>query len=68
MLARWLRRFAVALVLAWAAFILGWAPWFMAGIVTSRRFQLPDRENAGLTPKSLELAFEDVALDRKSVV
>lgn len=61
MLARWLRRFAVALVFVWAAFILGWAPWFMAGIATARRFQFPDRENAGLTPKSFDLAFEDVA-------
>lgn len=61
MLAVWLRRIAVTLVVAWAAFILGWAPWFMAGVVTTRRFQFPDRENAGLTPKSLGLAFEEVA-------
>ena len=68
MLARWLRRLAVALVLAWAAFILGWAPWFMAGIVTTRRFQFPDRENAGFTPKSFELAFEDVAFQSSDAV
>src|SRR5258706_11093081 len=60
-LAVWARRIAVALVLAWVAFILGWAPWFLAGVVTTRKFQFPDRENAGLTPKSFELPFEDVA-------
>src|SRR4030095_14705421 len=30
-------------------------------IATTRRFQFPDRENAGLTPKSFELASEDLA-------
>jgi pimeloyl-ACP methyl ester carboxylesterase len=29
--------------------------------VTTRRFQFPDKENAGLSPKSFELPFEDVA-------
>lgn len=57
----WARRAAVLLLLAWAAFILGWAPWFLAGIATTRRFQFPDRENVGLTPKSFELAYQDVS-------
>lgn len=56
----WARRAGVLLVCAWAAFILGWAPWFLAGLATTRRFQFPDRENAGLTPKSFELAFDEV--------
>ena len=30
-------------------------------MATTRRFQFPDKENAGLTPASFELAFEDVA-------
>jgi pimeloyl-ACP methyl ester carboxylesterase len=61
-LAVWARRIGLALLLGWAAFILGWAPWFLGGIATTRRFQFPDRENAGLTPKSFELAYEDVAV------
>jgi pimeloyl-ACP methyl ester carboxylesterase len=58
---RWAKRVVVVLALVWAGFILGWAPYFLAGIVTTRRFQFPDRENAGLTPESFKLAFEDVA-------
>jgi pimeloyl-ACP methyl ester carboxylesterase len=61
-LALWARRIGLGLLLAWGAFILGWAPWFLGGVATTRRFQFPDRENAGLTPKSFELPFEDVAL------
>jgi pimeloyl-ACP methyl ester carboxylesterase len=60
-LAVWARRVALALVSVWAIFILGWAPWWIAGFTTTRRFQFPDRENAGLTPQSFELGFEDVA-------
>ena len=30
-------------------------------MATTRRFQFPDRENAGLTPASFQLPFEDVA-------
>src|SRR5262245_47856908 len=59
--AAWGRRALMALVSIWAVFILGWAPWWIAGFTTTRRFQFPDRENAGLTPKSFELAFDDVA-------
>ena len=36
-------------------------PYFLAGIATTRRFQFPDKENAGLTPASFQLASEDVA-------
>ena len=58
---RWAKRVVVVLALAWAGFILGWAPYFLAGIVTTRRFQFPDKENAGLTPESFKLPFEEVA-------
>ena len=44
-----------------AAFIFGWAPYYLAGIATVRRFQFPDKENAGLTPTSFDLGFEDIA-------
>jgi len=57
----WLKRTAAAAALAFVLFAFGWAPWFLAGIATSRRFQFPDRENGGLTPASFQLAFEDVA-------
>jgi pimeloyl-ACP methyl ester carboxylesterase len=32
----------------------------MAGIATTRRFQFPDKENAGLSPASFQLGFEEV--------
>jgi len=56
----WLRRIGVAVLVGLLCFVFGWVPWFLAGIGTSRRFQFPDKENAGLTPASLHLASEDV--------
>ena len=56
----WLKRVAVAAALGFILFALGWVPWFLAGIATTRRFQFPDRENGGLTPASFQLAFEDL--------
>jgi alpha-beta hydrolase superfamily lysophospholipase len=41
-------------------FVFGWVPYFLAGLATTRRFQFPDKENAGLTPASFNLAFEEV--------
>jgi pimeloyl-ACP methyl ester carboxylesterase len=58
---RWLKRAAVLLVLALAFFVLGFVPWWFAGIATTRQFRFPDRENAGLTPASFHLASEDVS-------
>jgi len=52
----------VALVLAVVLFIFGWAPYWLGGMATTRRFQYHDRENAGLTPASFDLPFEDVSL------
>ncbi|HSB60836.1 MAG TPA: alpha/beta fold hydrolase [Vicinamibacteria bacterium] len=43
-------------------FVFGWAPYYLGGIATTRRFQFPDKENAGLDPAALGLAYEDVAL------
>ena len=61
----WLKRaglLAVVGVLVLAVgFVFGWVPWFLAGIATTRRFVYNDRENAGLTPASFHLPFEDVA-------
>jgi alpha-beta hydrolase superfamily lysophospholipase len=57
---KWLRRAGVVAVLAVVLFIFGWVPYFFGELATTRRFQFPDRENAGLTPASFDLAYEDV--------
>jgi pimeloyl-ACP methyl ester carboxylesterase len=58
---RWIKRAAALLLAGLAVFVFGIAPYWLAGMATTRRFQFPDRENAGLTPQSFQLAFEDVA-------
>jgi pimeloyl-ACP methyl ester carboxylesterase len=57
---RWIKRAAVLLLGGLAVFVFGIAPFWLAGMATTRRFQFPDKENAGLTPASFQLAFEDV--------
>jgi hypothetical protein len=57
----WLKRIAIAALAAFLLFALGFVPYWLGGIATTRRFQFPDKENANLTPASFELAFEDVA-------
>jgi uncharacterized protein len=57
----WLKRVAAAAVLAFVLLVFGWIPWFLAGLVTTRRFQFPDKENGGLSPASFQLASEDLA-------
>ena len=57
----WLKRIAATAALGFLLFAFGWVPYFLAGIATTRRFQFPDKENAGLTPAAFQLAFEDVA-------
>jgi alpha-beta hydrolase superfamily lysophospholipase len=57
----WLKRIAILLVSAFVLFTVGWVPYWLGGMATTRRFQFPDRENGNLTPASFELAFEDVA-------
>jgi len=57
----WLRRAAVAAVVFFVVLAFGWAPYSLAGLVTTRRFQFPDRENGGLTPESFKLAYENVS-------
>jgi pimeloyl-ACP methyl ester carboxylesterase len=58
----WAKRLAVFIVVAFCLFAFGWVPYFLAGIATTRRFQFPDKENAGLTPASFSLAYDNVAL------
>ena len=57
----WLKRIAATAAVAFVLFAFGWVPYFLGGMATTRRFQFPDKENAGLTPASLQLASEDVA-------
>ena len=57
---RWLKRGAVALVVALVVFVFGIAPFWLAGLATTRRFQFPDRENAGLTPASFNVPFDEI--------
>jgi alpha-beta hydrolase superfamily lysophospholipase len=57
----WLKRIAIAIVSVFLLFTIGWLPYWLGGLATSRRFQFPDKENANLTPASFHLAFEDVA-------
>jgi len=57
----WLKRVAVAAVAAFLVFVVGFVPYWLAGLATTRRFQFPDKENAHLTPASFELAYQDVA-------
>jgi pimeloyl-ACP methyl ester carboxylesterase len=57
---RWLRRAAIAVVVAVVLFVFGWTPYWLAGVFTVRKFHMPDRENAGLTPASFDLASEDI--------
>jgi pimeloyl-ACP methyl ester carboxylesterase len=57
----WLGRAVVAVVALFALFAFGWAPYYLAGFATTRRFHFPDRRNEGLTPKDFQLAYDDVS-------
>lgn len=58
---RWLKRGTLLLAAALVAFIFGWVPYWLGGLATTRRFEYPDKENAGLTPASFDLPFEGVS-------
>jgi pimeloyl-ACP methyl ester carboxylesterase len=71
------RRRRIAAVLKWTGlglavfvlvFIFGWVPYWMVTLFTTRKFQMPDKENEGLTPASFQLAYEDVAFQAKDRV
>jgi pimeloyl-ACP methyl ester carboxylesterase len=57
----WIKKAALLAAAALLAFVFGWVPYFLGGIATTRRFQYNDKENAGLTPASFALAFEEVS-------
>jgi pimeloyl-ACP methyl ester carboxylesterase len=67
-LRRWIKRGLFGLVALVAVLVFGVLPYFLAAQVTSRRFNFRDRENAGLTPASFQLTFEDVAFQSKDGV
>ena len=57
----WLKRVAIAIVALYLVLVVGVAPYWLAGLATTRRFQFPDKENAFLTPASFELPYQDVS-------
>lgn len=58
---RWLRRTAYGLLAILVLFFFGFVPWFLGTRVTRGRYAYNDRENAGLTPQSFSLPFEEVS-------
>ena len=58
---RWAKRGLLGLAAVFVLLVFGVFPYWMAGRITGGRFKFNDRENAGLTPASFKLAFEDVA-------
>ena len=58
----------VGLVVLFVGFVFGWIPWFMVSAFTVRNFQMTDKENEGLTPKTFELAYDDVEFEAKDGV
>lgn len=55
---KWLTAGLLVLVIG---LVFGWLPYWLSAIATTRRFQFPDKENAGLTPASFQLPFEDLS-------
>jgi len=58
---KWFKLTMLTLAAGILIFVFGWVPYWLAGVFTTRRFQYNDKENAGLTPASFDLAFEDVS-------
>ncbi len=58
---RILKWVGLVLLVGLAGFVFGWVPYWFGGIATTRRFQFNDKANAGLTPASFSLPFEEVS-------
>ena len=58
----------IALGVLVLAFVFGWVPYFLVSIFAFSGFKMPDKENAGLTPASFKLAYEDVSFGAKDGV
>jgi uncharacterized protein len=67
-LRRWLKRLVLTLVAGLVLLFFGLFPWLLAGLFTTRRFEMTDKENAGLTPASFELKFEEAAFPSRDGV
>jgi pimeloyl-ACP methyl ester carboxylesterase len=57
----WLRRGFVTLLVLFCIGVFGVIPYYLGGLATRHRFRYNDKENAGLTPASFQLAFEDLS-------
>jgi len=49
---KWLKRVGLVLVAVLAIFVFGWAPYWLAGLATIRRFTYNDRETRASRPRS----------------
>ncbi len=67
-LRKWIKALALVVLLGLAIFIFGFAPWYLGSRSVSHRFSYNDKENAGLTPASFQLPFEDVSITAKDGV
>jgi pimeloyl-ACP methyl ester carboxylesterase len=67
-LRRWLIGIVLALVAGALGFVFGFVPYFLAGFFTVRNFQMPDKENEGLTPAAFDVPFEDVSFPARDAV
>jgi pimeloyl-ACP methyl ester carboxylesterase len=64
----WIKTAGLLVLAAFLVFAFGWVPYFLGGIATTRRFQFSDKENAGLTPASFALKFEEISLQARDGV
>jgi len=64
----WLKRIAFTAVALVFLFVFGFVPYFLISIFCFSGFKMPDKENAGLTPASFKLAYEDVSFPAKDGV
>jgi len=58
---RFFKRLAIVAIVLVVLLVTVGVPFLLSGVATSRRFPYRDKENAGLTPASLQLEFESVA-------
>jgi len=65
---RVLKTTGLVLAVVILGFVFGWVPYFLGAVVTTRRYAYNDRENAGLTPASFNLPFEEVTFRAKDGV
>lgn len=65
---RVLKASGIVLAVTLALLVFGVVPYYLGGLVTTRRYAYNDRENAGLTPASFGLAFEDVSFQARDGV